>query len=216
MGARAYASGEQPVFKFLHFYTPHLPIVLNANLEPASRPFTRATYVDQAEASIRLLLRFLSTLRNIGAYGGSRIVVVGDHGRSGVAVQSELFESLGKDKSVPNDELTRVMSGGLPLFLAKPANATGPLRTDHAPASLADVAPSLVSGAKIEAHQFGGYSVFAGAIPADRRREFLYYHWDELGWNAAYLDPMTVFTVDGHAWLRSSWTAGRTILRQSK
>ncbi len=216
MGARAYASGEQPVFKFLHFYTPHLPVVLNANLEPASRPFTRATYVDQAEASIRLLLRFLSTLRNIGAYGGSRIVVVGDHGRSGVAVKSELFESLGKDKSEPNDELTRVMSGGLPLFLAKPANATGPLRADHAPASLADVAPSLVSGAKIEAHQFGGYSVFAGAIPADRRREFLYYHWDELGWNAAYLDPMTVFTVDGHAWLRSSWTAGRTILRQSK
>ncbi|MDQ3171923.1 MAG: sulfatase-like hydrolase/transferase [Acidobacteriota bacterium] len=210
MDARAYASGEQPVFKFVHFYTPHLPIVLDAHLEPVSRPFSRAAYVDQAEASIRLVLRFLSTLQRIGVYDASRIVVVGDHGRAGVTVKSELFESLGRDEGEPNGELARIMSGGLPLFLAKAEKATGPLRVDHAPVSLADVAPTL---AKPASNRFGGYSVFADTIPADRRREFLYYHWDDLGWNAAYLDPMTVYTVDGHAWLRSSWKAGRTLVR---
>ena len=213
MDARAYASGGRPVFKFVHFYTPHLPIVLGANLEPVSRPFSRAAYVDQAEASIRLVLRFLSTLQRIRAYDASRIVVVGDHGRGGVTVKSALLESLGKDEGEPNGELARAMSGGLPLFLAKAEGASGPLRVDHAPVSLADVAPSLLAGATAATKRFGGYSVFTDTIPADRRREFLYYHWDDLGWNAAYLDPMTVYTVDGHAWLRSSWKAGQTIRR---
>ena len=216
MEERAHASDGRPVFKFVHFYTPHLPIVLDANLEPVSRPFSRAAYVDQAEASIRLVLRLLGALRNIGVYGSSRILVVGDHGRSGVKVKRDLFESLGHDRSEADSELARIMSGGLPLFLAKAENATGPLRVDHAPVSLADAAPSLVSGAAAETHRFGGYSVFGQQIPADRRREFLYYQWDELGWNAAYLDPMTVFTVDGHAWLPSSWKRGATISRKDQ
>jgi arylsulfatase A-like enzyme len=160
-----------------------------------------------------MLLRVFSTLQRIGAYANSRIVVVGDHGRSGVAVNSALFESLGIDDGEPTRELEYVMSGGLPLFLAKPAHATGPMTTSHAPVALADVAPTLVAGEPGQARRFSGYAIFEDVIPADRTREFFYYQWADLGWNATYLDPMTVFTVDGHAWLRSSWQAGRTIRR---
>ena len=218
MEQRARAEGDRPVFKFLHVYTPHLPIVLDAALEPVSRPFNRETYVEQAEGALRLLARLLDTLRKIGAYDNSRIVVVGDHGRKGIEIRSDVLERLGRDRSAPASAgLTPVMSGALPVFLAKPPNARGALVTDHAPVSHADVAPSLLDG-KPQAGRFAGYSVFSSSgIPADRRREFLYYEWDRHGWSASHLDPMTVYVVDGYSWLRSSWKRPvQTILRGGK
>lgn len=212
MERHAHVSGERPVFKFVHIYTPHLPIVIDADLQPVRRRFDRDAFTDQAEASLRMLIRFLETLRSIGAYDTSRIVVVGDHGRPGIRVRSDLLdlpEPKDDDPEIPGLHL--VMSGGLPVFLAKAPGAHGPLAENGAPVSLTDVAPSLVDGVSARADRFPGYSVFSDGIPADRRREFLFYRWMEQSWGARYLDPMTVFEVDGHSWLPSSWTSTVTV-----
>ena len=209
---RAHVSGAQPVFKFVHVYTPHLPIVIGADLEPSRRRFDRDAFTDQAEASLRMLIRFLDTLRRVGAYDTSRIVVVGDHGRPGIGLRSDLLdlpEAGGDRPAIPGLHL--VMAGGLPVFLAKAPRARGPLAVDQSPVSLTDVAPSLVDGVSSRADRFAGYSVFSDGIPADRRREFLYYRWMEQSWGARYLDPMTVYVVDGHSWLPASWTSTTTL-----
>jgi len=207
---RAHVSGVQPVFKFVHVYTPHLPIVIDADLQPSRKPFDRDAFTDQAEASLKMLIRFLETLQRIGAYDTSRIIVIGDHGRPGIGVRRDRTgDEDEEDDPIPGLHL--VMAGGLPLFLAKAPGARGALSVDQAPASLLDVAPSLVDGLPSRADRFAGYSVFSDAIPPERRREFLYYRWMEQGWGARYLDPITIFLVDGHSWRPESWRSATSI-----
>ena len=206
---RAHVAGARPVFKFVHFFTPHLPVVLGARLQPVRRRFDRDAFTDQAEASLQMLVRLLDTLRRIGAYDTTRILVVGDHGRPGIGVMRDGPERSGDESDIPGLHL--VMAGGIPLFLAKAPGAHGPLAEDDAPVSLVDVAPSLMHDRAPPGGRFAGYSVFAGGIPANREREFLYYRWMEQSWDARYLDPITIFRVDGHSWRPASWTSVGTL-----
>ena len=213
----AYAAGEQPVFKFIHLYTPHLPIVLDAGLNPVRRPLTREAYVDQAEAGLRMVIRLLDMLRRIGAYDSARILVVADHGHNGVPLRRDLLPSIQADAGAPGQQnIEAVISSGLPLFLAKPPGAAGAMAVDHSPVSSLDIAPSLADGLPVPRDRFSGLSVFSNTIPTDRRREFFHYRWSQLGWGAHFLEPMTVFEVSGHSWRRSSWRPVRTIVRDGK
>lgn len=216
MERHAYAAGEQPVFKFIHLYTPHLPIVLDVGFNPVTRGLTREAYVDQAEAGLRMVIRLLDTLRRIGAYDSTRLLIVADHGHNGVPLRRDLLPSIQADAGAPGQEnIEAVISSGLPLFLAKARGAHGALTVDHAPVSSLDVAPSLADGLSIPPERFNGLSVFSDAIPADRRREFFHYRWSKLGWGAHFLEPMTVFEVQGHSWRRSSWQPPRALKPRS-
>ena len=216
MERHAYVAGERPVFKFIHLYTPHLPIVLDAGLRPVTGFLTREAYVDQAEAGLRMVTRLLDTLRRLGAYDSTRLLIVADHGHNGVPLRRDLLPSIQADAGAPGQEdIEAVISSGLPLFLAKARGAHGALTVDHAPVSSLDVAPSLADGLPLRRDRFRGLSVFSDTIPVDRRREFFHYHWSKLGWGAHFLEPMTVFEVRGHSWRRSSWQPARALKPRS-
>lgn len=202
----AHVQGEQPVFRFIHFYTPHLPIVFDAQLRASMRPFNRETFADQAEAGLRLLVRFLDTLRAHDVYDNSRIIVIADHGQSGAGVHGHIPDlPEGKQHADPKSEMARIMATGLPLFLARDRGASGELKISRRPAHILDVAPSLVDELA-NRQQFEGHSVFTDATESARERYFYYYVWGEHGWGARYLDPIMVHQVTGHAWDANSWS----------
>lgn len=210
----AYRDDGRPVFKFIHLYTPHPPYVLDADLKPVDGRRGTAAYTDQAEAGLRLLASLFDTLRRIGVYDSSRILVVADHGRSGARVNRHLLAGIdARGTGAPTDPEI-VMSAALPLFMAKRRGAGAEaLAIDQSPVWLGDVAPSLVDG--IAPHErYDGLSVFSDDIPSWRRREFLAYDWRELGWGASFLEPMTAYAVEGHSWLPSSWRPLGGIARQ--
>ena len=200
---RAFVEGDQPVFRFIHVFTPHLPVVLDAEMQPRRRAFNRESFVDQAEAALKMLLGLLETLEREGVYDNSRIMVVADHGRSGIGLRRDL---LGLVSDMPSStELEERMALASPLFLTKDFNATGRLRMSHAPVHLQDVARSLadVTGA---AGRFPGYSVFSETPPAGRPRYFYDYRWQDHGWGADYLVPITEYRIQGHAWMPDAWS----------
>jgi hypothetical protein len=73
-----------PTFRFVHFSIPHLPFVFNADgYHPPSDPLVTVPddqYAQQVEYVDRLLGELMEELRRDGAYDGTTVVVLADHG----------------------------------------------------------------------------------------------------------------------------------------
>jgi len=202
----ARVEGEQPVFRFIHFFTPHLPIVFDDQLRPRRGGRTRDNYRDQAESGLRLLLGIIETLKQQGVYENSRFLVIADHGSRGFTLNERRYDFAGDEKPLDGRRgKGRVIAGGVPLLLTRDFDETGPMRTDQAPVSMEDVARTLVDG--IGDHQrFQGYSLFSERPPEDRLRHHYHYIWGDHGWSAQFYDPITVYEIDGHSWSPASWS----------
>ena len=210
----AYIEGDQPVFRFIHFYTPHLPVVFDSELQTRTKPFSRDSVTDQSEAGIKLALRFLNILRAHGVYKNSRILIVADHGnRAGIGVHGHLPDMpSGPQQTDTASQAARVMTSGLPLLLAKNHGEKGDFRISRTPAHTLDITPSLVDGLTTK-QKLEGYSLFSGSPDSVRDRHFYYYEWREHNWEAQFLDPIRVYRVDGHAWDADAWSGELTQLR---
>jgi hypothetical protein len=73
-----------PTFRFVHFSIPHLPFVFDDNgYDPPSDPLMTASdegYARQVRYVDRLFGQLLEGLRRAGAYDGTTVVVLADHG----------------------------------------------------------------------------------------------------------------------------------------
>ena len=78
---RMTVSRERPVYKFLHVGIPHQPVALDENcVFVGPRPITREGFTGQARCAVRIVMRFLDRLRELGVYDDSLIVVSSYHG----------------------------------------------------------------------------------------------------------------------------------------
>jgi len=209
----AYVEGEAPVFRLIHFATPHLPVVFDDQLRARTRPFNRETFTDQAESGLTMALRFLETLKAKGVYENSRILIAADHGQPGTGVHGSLPDMpAGAQHPDVNSEAARVMASGLPLLLTKDHGDTSEFRISRAPAHTLDIAPTLVDGLAARP-EFEGVSLFSDSPDSTRERHFYYYDWGKHGWGAQFLDPIRVHHVTGHAWDANAWSGEVTLLR---
>ena len=123
-------------YTLVHLLLPHNPYVLRSDCGHESA-LGRVSLREQTECTLRLLVRFLETLRRLDRLDGSVVVVHGDHGSG---------EALRDGRLVP-DEAAWLRT----MVLAKPAFARGSMRVAEETARLEDIAPTLLALLGIEA-----------------------------------------------------------------
>jgi hypothetical protein len=205
--ATATATSRQPTFKFLHFFTTHMPYFLAADgtqlTQQQAAAMTEAQAVGpQSTAGLNQVLEILDRLDALGLREQTLVIVTGDHG-------SHLDLIPGVDdvaKAAGRPSPTRM----LPLLLVRPLKATGALKVSEAPVSLTDIPATVVQAMGVAA-AFPGAAL--GDVPegAPRPRTCYDYTWKHDYWWEEYLPPMTAFEVTGAARDPASWGAGRPL-----
>jgi len=200
MHSEARLRDDRGDFKFYHLGGPHIPLVLDENLDYVKMDVSRPNYRKAATASLKLTAMFLERLRSLGIYDDSMIFVVGDHG-AGFQGQ-EFVPGPGTPASESDDPVTQpARINALPLILVKPFASSGNLRTSDAPVSLADIPATAFRalGLDVEAP---GESMFAVDVYAARERRYLMYSGRDI---YSYYGEMDEYLVSGPGWKDGSW-----------
>jgi len=195
-------SDDPGAFKFYHLNGPHLPFVLDENLNYVRMEVNRQNYRRAAIASLKLVALFLERIRQLRIYDDSLIFIVGDHG-AGYQGQKFVLQP-----GMPADKMGKVITepfkiNALPLMLAKPFGARGELLTSDSPVSLSDIPATVFSalGLPVDA---AGQSIFSVAPSANRERRYLRYGSRDI---YSYYGDMKEYIITGPAWLDKSWRA---------
>jgi hypothetical protein len=117
-------------YTFVHLLLPHNPYLLRSDCRPESTPGA-ADLRQQTECTLRLLVRFLETLRRLDRLDGAVVLVHGDHGSG---------EAMSDGRLVP-DESAWLRT----VLLVKAVGARGAMREAAETARPVDVAPSLLA-----------------------------------------------------------------------
>jgi len=190
-------------FKLLHFFIPHAPWCVDENLKFDPDLTGDKGFLQQARGAIKLASRILKTLKRIGIYDNSEIVIMSDHG-TGIlpAINSgDVF-----DKAMALTSFS-VQSSSLALLLHKPVNARGKLAVSDIPLELTDLACLLkVRDNDTVCNEFN-LAVNGGT----RQRTFYYYTWSHKYWNNYFLPPITEYIVSGNVYDPESYSPGNFI-----
>lgn len=113
----ASADTVQPVFKYEHFWGAHGPYILSENIQVRQKSLTLKARIDQSTAAMKLCCKYLAVLKNIEAYNGSMIFIVGDHCH--------------RDRA------------SFPLMMWKPFNDSQPFRISSKPVAQTDIIKTI-------------------------------------------------------------------------
>jgi hypothetical protein len=193
---------DTPTFKFYHLDVPHMPFLLNEDLEYEKLPNNRSGYKEQAKASIHIVGDLLETLKENEIFDKSIIIVVADHGVSNNAYGMNLSQIPSKDQISYVSQ--NVVTGGLPLMLVKPFNSTHPFVISDAPVSTSDIPKSVATELNIS-NTFTGESVYS--IRESDTRNFTFYHYflTKEYYYGEYLPPLKEYNINNFSWYASSW-----------
>jgi hypothetical protein len=182
----------QPAFKYYHLGGLHEPYVLNEDLELARLPNNRSGQQIQARALMKIVGRFLASLKELGIYDETLILIVGDHGKG--------------NPEMPHQVAGDNMAYLAPLVLAKPYSTTGKLRISKAPVALMDMPKTVLQQLKLD-YDVPGISIFSLDETRKRTRRYLSYNWKKgRGWNIQHYPDMKEYHIANNSWLESSWS----------
>ncbi|MCE5231258.1 LTA synthase family protein [bacterium] len=189
---------KAPVFKYYHLVGNHEPFRLNEDLHYEAMDATPANMRRQGEACVKIMGRFLETLRQCGIYDKSMIVVIGDHGSVFPADASTA--GVGGDPNRAPAETVPPKS--LPLVLIKPFGATGDLKISDAPVSLGDLPATVLSAvglAKV------GPDDSMLTVAADSQRVRRHYSLFVDANKLRHVPPFEEYEARGFSWFNGSW-----------
>lgn len=205
------AGDERGVFKFYHLGGPHLPLILDENINYVTMEVNRENYRKAAAASLKLTAFFLERLRQLGIYDQSLIVIVGDHGAGSQGQKFVLQPGMpGNDKEGVVVQPHRI--NALPLMLVKPFGARGELQTSDAPVSVSDIPATVFAGLGISVSA-PGESVFSVDANASRERRYLRYSGRDI---YSYYGDMEEYLVSGPAWMEHSWRSSGKVFKSGR
>lgn len=177
-------------FTFVHAFLPHFPYIFD---EECGLPeeIKDGDPVAQAKCTTRLMVKFVETLKELGRYEDSLIIICADHGARFVVNRGGLVDVEHLGLYSPEWSMARARA----LLLVKPPGASEAFRVSGFESSLLDVAPTIA-----EAVSRGSERVFEGtsllsALPEGRRTR-RYYFFDKKG-PIEWTDEMTAFTIEG-------------------
>jgi len=201
------ASGEAPVYQFLHVALPHPPLVLDRECGFVDRrSVERRAYAAQSRCALNLVGRLLDRLRALGIYDRSAIVLTADHGwrlpRRGHPLAGT---------PTPAGDLQDVALTAMPLLAVKPFGASGPVRVSMAPTTITDIPPTIARLASLAPEVFPGPGVLDIDAGSDRARGFAFHSWRDTDWRREYFDALHVFSVEGPIRQPASWRFKQTI-----
>jgi len=196
----AAATDSKGAFKFYHLGVPHLPLLLDADLNYRRANPSRQNYKAYATAGLKLMAVFLERLQEIGAYDNSLILILGDHGAGGQQQEFVIQPGMENDAArhlVKERSRTPMMSA----YLLKPAAARGALAVSDAPVSHADVPATVFQdlGLAIDSPGTAMPTLAPGSV---RPRRYMTYPGRDI---FSYYGDMTEYFVTGPGWFDESW-----------
>jgi len=158
-------------YLFAHFLLPHFPYVLNEDCS-YSNALQTSSPEQQTACTLQLLASFIDELKRLGRYDDSIIIIQSDHGARFDIVDGKLVNN--QPSGMYSEAFSR--SRAQSLLMIKPAKQTAALQQSSYPATLLDVAPTLLSllALPIPANT-EGVDLFNPSIPANER--IRYYHF---------------------------------------
>jgi hypothetical protein len=190
-------------FKFFHFHLPHFPLNVDKDLKFNSHLVGVKGYHEQTKGAILLAERLLKTLKRIGIYDKTEIIILSDHGTGAFPALSRNNVSYDALNLIP----PCVQSASLALLMHKPANSKGKMITLDIPLELTDL--PCILGFHTNDSTCAEYEK---AISGQKRvRKFYYYEWSSEYWDNDFLPPMTEYIVSGPAYDPESYTYGKHI-----
>jgi hypothetical protein len=190
-------------FKFFHFFIPHPPWRVNENLQFDPNLKGEEGYSKQARGAINLASRVLRTIKRLGIYDQTEIIIMSDHGTGimGVRDLNNIYENA--IRLVPE----WVQSSSLALLLHKPANARGKLVISDIPVELTDIA--CILGLPYNDTICHDYDLAKSG--GKRDRTFYYYEWSREYWNTDHMPPIKEYIVSGPSYDPESYKQGKNI-----
>lgn len=139
------ADAELPQFKFIHVGGAHPPF----SLDEWGYRAEGSNYEEGChKGALRLVLRYMDKMKELGIYDDTAIIVTADHGDYGKAFTC-------------------------PVFLVKPRDAHGLLSVNHTPSSQADLGATILDISGIDTDVFAyGVSVFDEEGEREKKRYY--------------------------------------------
>jgi hypothetical protein len=195
-------SNSKGTFKFMHFYIPHAPFRVNEQLQFDPNLSGEKGYLKQTRGAVNLASRILKTLKRIGIYDHTEIIIMADHGTGCLSAinRTSYYDAL---NLIP----PCVQSSSLALLLYKPANSRGKLLTSDVPLELTDL--PCILGLPVNDSVCREYKMALSG--AKRLRTFYYYEWQHEYWGNNFLPPITQYIVSGPSYDPDSYSPGKFI-----
>lgn len=154
---------DQKCFRFIHISGGHPPFTMNENVEEVAPE--EGSYEDNIKASLTITRTYLDKLKEAGVYDNSVIIVMADHGYSGM---------VGDYHGQQN-----------PILFVKGMNEKHDFVTWDVPISHADLQEAyvrLINGA-------GSGQIFDWKSGDQRERRYLFYEGGEEDYMVEYMQP---------------------------
>lgn len=169
-------------YTFIYLHGTHSPYTLDADAQRVES----STSKEQTMGSFKIIADYIDQMKKLGVYDNSTIVITGDHGYPYTDVDP-LLEC--------TDTGTKTA-----VFVKPKSSKTSGLSVSHAPASVADIIPTIVKDTCMKTSTDYGESLFD--IAQDSTRERIYYHSRLTGNSKLILDK---YTITGDAANIKNW-----------
>lgn len=186
--------GDDGRYVFVHLILPHFPYVLAEDCS-YSENLAKTSVLSQSHCATKLIIELVAKLKQLGRFSDSLIIIQSDHGARFALQGSRLLsvEGLGTDSL----EWSKARSRS--LLLIKPNGVSGK-RDDFIvssiPASLLDIAPTLVRALKLETSMtMSGINLLDPKIDVVNRIRY-YHFFDKKGKNG-WTDEITRYRIEG-------------------
>lgn len=187
-------------YVFAHLILPHSPNVLDSNCS-YSPDGSKTGAARQAGCANALMARFVTTLRRLGRFQDSLIVIQSDHGSRYAIRDGRPFPVKGLREY--GNEWNTARSRSLLLIKLPARDAKEPLHRNSLPASLLDVFPTVAAALKLDPGEADGVDLFDAsdlATLADRQRWYYFFEKKE---RSGWTDEMVRFRVEDRRVVRN-------------
>lgn len=211
------ASTKTPVYKYIHLFTTHYPIVVNADCEFTGEVLsaTRENVMNQCNCSLNQIIEFFEKMKIMNIYDSALIILHADHGAGqNIAMKNFNYDETSKIP-IPIKDLSSIAGSALPLLAIKPPYQNGALKTVSSQAMLTDIPATISSLIDLE-ERFDGVSVFDLSVGKKRDRKFYYYKWKQENWQDEYFQRLDEFIIRGSVYDINSWIIGEAFYQPEK
>lgn len=178
-------------YTFVHLILPHFPYVLQPDCSYDEA--TESSPLEQSECTTKLVLKFLDTLKSLGRYDDSLIIVQSDHGGRFKLEDGNLVSV--ETSGNYSEEWSLARARTLLLVKTPGRNSTDPFIASTAETTLLDLAPTVIESVGIETNMtFDGFSLAdpARVIPERAR----YYHFFDKKGKNEFTDQMSRYIFE--------------------
>ena len=193
IASRLTSGDGPPTIKFVHSLATRMPYVIRDDCRTVGAADIRKAE-SHARCGLQAVAALLDRLKAEGLYDRTVVLLLADHG-----LNPMLFPVASAGS---HDEWYRMAESANPLFMLKPLNSRGPMRSAVESVQLVDVGATLcaATSACTAPH---GYP--AGQAPANRMRRFNQYSWDDRFWDSMTIPGLTRYDVRGPLDQQASW-----------